>query len=168
MGQALNDETLREALLAYLGEHNTMTIASTSEGQPWAATVFYAHRDFLLYFISSPDSRHCRELAVNPRLAATVTEDYRDWRSIKGVQLEGVVQPVSSRRERALAIAAYVAKFPFVAAFFPAGSSRLSRLTIGGRAVSVRLYKIVPHRMLFLDNEKGFHHREELLVLKGG
>ena len=168
MGQALNDEALREALLAYLGEHNTMAIASTAGDQPWAATIFYAHRDFLLYFLSSPDSRHCRELAANPRMAATVTEDYQDWRFIKGVQLEGVVHPVSSRQERALALAAYVAKFPFVAAFFPAGSWRLSRLTIGGRAVSVRLYKVVPHRLLLLDNEKGFHHREELLVLKGG
>jgi hypothetical protein len=158
---------LRATLQAYLGEHNTMTLASAAGGQPWTATVFYAHRDFLLYFLSSPDSRHCRELAASPRLAATITEDYRDWRRIKGIQLEGVVQPVSSRRERALALAAYAAKFPFVAGFFPAGGLRLSRLRIGGRPVSVRLYKVVPHRMLFLDNEKGFHHREEL-NLNGG
>ncbi|MBI2917525.1 MAG: pyridoxamine 5'-phosphate oxidase family protein [Chloroflexi bacterium] len=157
-----NTRTLREEVQAYLRDHNTMTLASAADGCPWAATVFYAHRDFDLYFLSDPDSRHCREMVASPTVAATITEDYRDWRQIKGIQLEGVAQPVSSRREQVVALAAYVAKFPFVAGFFPAAGFRLSRIRIGGRPVSVRLYKVVPHRLLYLDNQKGFHHREEL------
>lgn len=159
--------TLREEVQAYLRGHNTLTLASAADGRPWAATVFYAHRDFDLYFLSDPASRHCRELAASPFVAATVTEDYGDWRRIKGIQIEGVAQPVGSRREQVVALAAYVAKFPFVAGFFPASGMSLSRMRIGGRPVSVRLYKVVPHRLLYLDNEKGFHHREELVLVEG-
>lgn len=155
---------LREEVESYLRGHNTMTLASASEGRPWAATVFYVHRGFELYYLSDPDSRHSRELVASPYVAATITEDYRDWRRIKGIQLEGIAQEVTGRRERALALVAYAVKFPFVAAFFPAGGWSLSRMRIGGRPVSVRLYKVVPHRLLYLDNEKGFHHREELAL----
>ncbi|MDP2744488.1 MAG: pyridoxamine 5'-phosphate oxidase family protein, partial [Dehalococcoidia bacterium] len=42
-------------MLSYLKEHNAMTLATLSEGQPWAAAVFYVHDDRLnLYFLSDP------------------------------------------------------------------------------------------------------------------
>ncbi len=160
-------QSLREEVQAYLRAHHTMTIATVSGNQPWVATLFYAHREFTLYFVSDPGSRHSLELAASPKVAATISEDYGDWRRIKGIQLEGVAQPVSARREQVAALAAYVAKFPFVAGFFPAAGLDLSRMSIGGRPVSVRLYKVVPGRLLYLDNEKGFHHREELVLGEG-
>ena len=54
---------------------------------PWAAAVFYANTGFALYFLSSPTSRHGRNIGGNAKAAATIQEDYSDWREIKGIQL---------------------------------------------------------------------------------
>ena len=68
---------------------------------PWAATVFFASDGLSLYFFSSPESRHCQNLAANARVAVTVQEDYKDWRKIKGIQLEGRVKLVDGVVEKA-------------------------------------------------------------------
>lgn len=59
--------------------------------------------------------------------------------------------------------AAYLAKFPFVQQF-RAGDA----FEIMGRAVRVRFYRIVPSRVLYLDNRKGFGWREEIRVIGRG
>ena len=78
---------LQRELLEYLQEHYVMTIASCHENVPWAAAVFYASDDFVLYFLSNPNSRHGTNLAGNSQVSAAIHEDYRDWREIRGIQL---------------------------------------------------------------------------------
>src|SRR5262245_2995128 len=105
-------DLLKQQILDYLETHNTMTLATCSGDVPWAATVFYATNDLRLYFFSVPDSRHCQNLAANPRVAVTIQEDYRDWRKIKGIQLEGTVTAVDGLVEKTKAMAVYARKYP--------------------------------------------------------
>jgi uncharacterized protein YhbP (UPF0306 family) len=100
--------TLHQKALAYLAEHNVMTLATTGTRGVWASALFYVNDGFTLYFLSSPRSRHSINLANHSAIAATIQEDYRDWREIKGVQLEGVARKVQGI-ERAAAIARYQA-----------------------------------------------------------
>ena len=58
---------LKARVLALLGEHHVMTLASVGADGPWAAAVFYAHDDLRLYFLSAPTSRHAVNLAAEPR-----------------------------------------------------------------------------------------------------
>ena len=81
-------EALREQVQRYLSA-TCMTLASHGDEGVWAAALFYANDGFAIYFLSSPTSRHCLNLAKNPRVSAAVHENYADWRQIKGVQLEG-------------------------------------------------------------------------------
>ncbi|MGH7926491.1 MAG: pyridoxamine 5'-phosphate oxidase family protein, partial [Candidatus Binatia bacterium] len=111
-------EELKRQILDYLHAHNTMTLATCAGNVPWAATVFYASDDLSLYFFSAPDSRHCENLAANSRIAVTIQEDYRDWRQIKGLQLEGNVALVDSVIEKAKALAVYARKYPEVIKLF--------------------------------------------------
>jgi uncharacterized protein YhbP (UPF0306 family) len=145
--------TLREQALAYLAGHNVMTLATTGPEGPWAAAVFYASEGFALYFLSSPASRHGRNLAARPAVAAAIQEDYRDWLRIKGIQLEGEAHVLEGEpRERAAAL--YAAKFPVVGPDAPAEIARaLSR---------VQWYRLAPARLLFIDNSRGLGHREEV------
>src|SRR5437773_8429176 len=78
----MSDE-LKQQILSYLESHNTMILGTCFQDVPWAATVFYASDDLKLYFFSAPDSRHCQNLAANPRVAATIQEDYKNWQEIK-------------------------------------------------------------------------------------
>src|SRR3990172_10465710 len=88
--------SLKTELLDYLATHNVMTIASSNGNVPWAAAVFYANADFVLYFLSNPKSRHGMNIAENSQVSAAIHEDYHDWRKIRGIQLEGRAERLSS------------------------------------------------------------------------
>ena len=158
------DETLRDKVLAYLKEHNAMTVATVSEGQPWAAAVFYVHDgDLNLYFLSDPKSRHSQQLKKNPKVSVAVNEDYKDWREIKGIQLEGAAVKVTSPLEKAKALALYLSKFPFVKQFVASPLAMLSSMAIAGKPFAVEVYRVTPERLFYLDNRTGFSNRVQLL-----
>jgi hypothetical protein len=143
--------TPRAKMLAYLEAHNVMTLATAG---PWAAAVFYVNDDFTLYFLSSPQTRHAQALAANPRVAITIHEDYADWRSIKGIQLDGVAAQVPAEectRVRGL----YGAKFPLIgeASKTPAIAKALAK---------IEWYKVTARSVYFVDNSVAFGHRDRI------
>ncbi|MPZ15532.1 MAG: pyridoxamine 5'-phosphate oxidase [Chloroflexi bacterium] len=147
--------------LDYLDRHNTVSLATVGRDGPWAATVFYVHIRFAMYFLSEPQTLHVQNILTNPTIAATINEDYKDWRQIKGIQMSARCAEVTSKRETARALAAYVEKYPFVAQFLSPGQL-LTGMRVAGRALNVHLYRIDPIRLLYLDNERGFSNRQEI------
>jgi uncharacterized protein YhbP (UPF0306 family) len=151
-------DELKRQIVEYLQTHNTMTLATCAANVPWAATVFFASEELNLYFFSAPDSRHCTNLSLNAKVAVTVQEDYRDWRAIKGVQLEGAAAPVDSMLERAAAMAVYARKYPeIIKVFTNPASGGLHRAFL-----KVKFYRVTPERVFFIDNAQGFGKRQEL------
>ena len=138
---------MRDKALAYLAAHNVMTLATRSV---WAAAVFYASEGFDLYFLSSPDSRHARDLAADPRVAAAIHEDYRDWRAIQGLQLSGTAQRLEGA-ERDAALGLYAAKFPF-----------LNDPVLAAALGKAACYRLRPAQVCFVDNSAGFGTRTEV------
>ncbi len=146
---------LDDRVRGYLRDHQVATLATHSNEDPWAAAVFYVNAGYTLYFLSSPTSRHCLNLAENPRVAVTIQEDYADWLEIKGIQIEGVVIELSGAEE-GLARKLYGQKFPIVGKLAQAPAAIVKALA------KVRWYKVVPHRLYFIDNAVSLGHREEL------
>ncbi len=155
-------ESLRQQILDYIESHNTMTLATSANDVPWAATVFYASEEMRLYFFSAPESRHCANLTSNPRVAVTIQEDYKDWREIKGIQLEGKVALVDGVVEKAKAMAVYARKYPEVIRLFTDPASGLFYAAF----LKVRFYCVYPERVLYIDNSQGFGKRQEWIVEK--
>jgi uncharacterized protein YhbP (UPF0306 family) len=153
-------EELKRQILDYLRTHNTMTLATCADNVPWAATVFYASDELSLYFFSAPDSRHSGNIALNAKVAATVQEDYRDWREIKGVQLEGTVTLLDSVIEKAKVLAVYARKYPDVIKLFTDPSSGVFHRAF----LKVKFYRVNPERVFFIDNAQGFGKRQELVL----
>ena len=81
-----------------------MTLATHGPEGLWAAAVFYVSDGFELTFLSAGHTRHARNMAASPAVAATIQEDYSDWAAIKGIQLEGTTQQLAGN-ERATAMA---------------------------------------------------------------
>jgi len=159
----MDSAPLRQHILDYLAAHNVMTIASCDRNVPWAAAVFYASDEFELYFFSNPKSRHGGNMAANSIVSAAIHEDYSDWRAIRGIQLEGRAERLRSLKLQARFWQVYLRKFPFVKQFFPVegeveGLAGLLKAKLAG----VRLYRIVPRTVYYIDNSRGFGHREKL------
>ena len=155
----MSDE-LKQQILNYIQTHNTMTLATCAGDTPWAATVFYASEELKLFFFSVPDSRHCQNLAANPRVAVTIQEDYKDWREIKGIQLEGTVALVDSLTEKAKAMAVYGRKYPAVIKLFSNPASGVFYKAF----LKVKFYCVTPEKVFYIDNAQGFGKRQELAV----
>lgn len=153
-------DALKQQVLEYLASHNTMTLATCAGAAPWAATVFFASDDLRLYFFSAPQSRHCLNLAANPKVAVTVQEDYQDWRQIKGVQLEGRVELVDGVVAKAKAMAIYAIKYPEVITLFTDPNSGIFHKAF----LKVKFYCVVPEKLFFIDNSAGFGKRQELAL----
>jgi uncharacterized protein YhbP (UPF0306 family) len=154
------ESELKQQILSYMESHNTMTLGTSHGDIPWAATVFYASDGLRLYFFSAPDSRHCQNLTANPLVAVTIQEDYRDWRKIKGIQLEGKVVLVDSLLEKGKAMTVYARKYPEVMKLFTNPTSGVFYKAF----LKVKFYCVVPERVFYIDNEQGFGKRQELVV----
>jgi uncharacterized protein YhbP (UPF0306 family) len=103
-----------QLMLNYIANHSTMVLSTYGQGGPWATPVFFVNRGYRIYFLSELTSIHSRNLLENSSAAAAITEDYKDWRTIQGVQIKGEAYLVDSLKERALVLASYLKKFPAV------------------------------------------------------
>ncbi|MFC2068507.1 pyridoxamine 5'-phosphate oxidase family protein [Chloroflexota bacterium] len=171
-------DKLSKVVLNYLQGHCTMTVATTQVSIPWAASVFYANDGFTLYFLSNPNDQHSENISENPAVAVTVNEDYHDWRKIKGIQMDGKAELLSTEDEIAKATTAYAAKYPFTSAYLKLMSSPFPKLVkfldkflnqlpsvpSFTTTVSHQFYKVVPGKIRFIDNERSFGYHEEFVL----
>ena len=137
----------------FIARHHVMTLATQGSEGPWAAALFYVREGDDLIFLSSPTSRHCRNLAQQPGCAATIQPDGDDWRSVQGIQIEGQAREVRVG-EIALTQQRYGERFPFVRPGIapPAIVQALAR---------VRWYRLRIAHLYFIDNQRGFGQREQ-------
>ena len=104
-------------------------------------------------FRASPTSRNCRNVSLDRRCAATVQEDTGDWTRIKDIQRE--VQSCEVHGDEAvLARQRYADKFPLV------GRLASAPAVIVAALAKVHWYGLQPRHMHFIDNSRGFGHRE--------
>ncbi|WP_066364879.1 pyridoxamine 5'-phosphate oxidase family protein [Herbidospora mongoliensis] len=80
------------------------------QGLPWATPVFFApHDEDRLYWVSSPDSRHSRNLAERPDVAITVFDSHAPVGGAEALYLEATAGPAD---DPVAALAALNARLP--------------------------------------------------------
>lgn len=148
-----SDQRSQAAALSYLAGHNVLALATSADGMPWVAPVFYAHAADCLYFLSAPHTRHCRNLQHNPQVAGSIQQDYANWTEIKGLQLEGRASLVPDD-DKPDVIALYQRKFNLTAATAPPQILRALD--------KISWYRLQIDSLLFVDNSVAFGHRSEV------
>ncbi|HYQ67713.1 pyridoxamine 5'-phosphate oxidase family protein [Actinophytocola sp.] len=75
---------------AIIDAQSFMTLATADEaGVPWASPVWFATEDYRdLYWVSSPTSRHSRNLAVRPELSIVVFDSAATPNVVQAVYVE--------------------------------------------------------------------------------
>ena len=146
----MENNEIKKLIADYLKGHNTLTLATVAPGnKPLAHTVEYVSDNTTVYFATSKSTRKIRDILQNQNVAFTVDEDYKDWLTIQGVQMEGIAKVLSVKEEIDQAASLYIGKYPFVAQFPP--------------NPEMVFVKIVPAEGSFLDYTKGFTHRDTVI-----
>ena len=155
-------DAARERARQFLNELSTLTLATSSDNKPWAATVFFAaDKHFNLYYVSDYRTRHGRDTAANEQVAVAINPDCDNWHDVAGLQIEGTVSVVEGV-ERAKALALYLKKFPQIDALYARPKGEHEE-TIAARLKAANFYKVTPSMIRVIDNEQGFGHREEII-----
>ena len=156
-----DQESLQFSMCRYLMQHTTLSLATCYDNRAWSTDLFYASDDRCrLYFVSSGTTRHCQHIAGNPQVSASISGEIADWREVKGLQLEGVASVVSEA-DRDGVMEMYLAKFVALQKLAQTSENEQNR-QIGARLLESHLYCISPKWIRFIDNSKGFGHKEEM------
>ena len=153
---------IKNLAVSLLTEQTTMTLATADENNAWAAPVYYIFFDSAFYFLSDPKSRHVQESLRSGQASASVHAAASTWKEIRGLQMTGRVQPVEAGREALRALRAYLEKYPFTKEFFDKNTP-LDLASFRDR-FGVRIYKFIPARVYYLDNQIRFAFREEVTL----
>ena len=147
------NEQMKQKILALVGEHRIMTVATLRpDGWPQATTVSYVSDGMKVYFGTGANSQKARNLAKCDKVSATVNRPYRDWDGISGLSLAGRARLITDQTEMAHAGALMLKKFPQIA--------RYSGFDMGPLA----MFCITPNVVSVLDYSKGFGHTDLLEV----
>lgn len=87
----------------YLQNVKLMQLATSIDNKPWVCTLhFYADEDLNIYWISTPERRHSKEIKHNPHVAATmlVHEDSQEEKYIVGISLEGTAEQIDTEEAK--------------------------------------------------------------------
>ena len=82
----MTEQDLGAIARSIVDTHRFMTLATADEsGLPWASPVWYAPADYReLYWVSSPEARHSRNLAQRPQLAIVIFDSHEPggWKAL--------------------------------------------------------------------------------------
>jgi uncharacterized protein YhbP (UPF0306 family) len=146
-----NDD-LAGRIATFLDAHHVMSLATCGPRGSHAANVFYARDGLSLFWVSDWQSTHSRNIAINPRVSATIAPDYRDFDEVCGVQIFGEAHQLSDTTERDGARALMAMRYPTLS----------DRPMIERAYASAEAYRLVPSKIIMIDNRHGFAHKDTL------
>ena len=100
-------------IIKFFRKHNVLTVATSSEQEPWCANCFYVYleEENAIVFTTDADTRHGKEFLKNPLVAGSVVLETMRLGKIQGIQFQGVVsEPEGEMLSKAKW--AYLKKFP--------------------------------------------------------
>ena len=148
-------DPLAVRIASFLDAHHVMSLATCGPQGPHAANLFYARDGLSLLWVSDRQSTHSAHIRINSQVSAKITEDYSDFDEVCGVQIFGNAHRVGGAAERSSARSLLATRYPAL--------QRLSdRSMIKQAYSSAEAYRLVPNKMIMIDNRRGFAHKDVL------
>jgi uncharacterized protein YhbP (UPF0306 family) len=132
-------ERVPQEVLDFLRERKTLTLATSGDDGPWAATLTYVNDGPDLYVWLRPSSTTVRHIDRDPTAAFTIDEYAEDWRETKGIQGRGRCFVLEGQRI-ARAADLFGEKYPQLRP---------------GSTSAVIFFRIEPEALEFIDNSRG-------------
>lgn len=86
----------KQHILDFLKKYQLMVVATYGD-YPWIASVYYSFDPNLnLYFLSDPETLHCRQIASNPKVTVAIADSRQKPNEFKkGLQIYGIATQIS-------------------------------------------------------------------------
>lgn len=112
MTDELTTPALPALVLGFMQENNVINLATLDEAGVWSANVFYCldPKQPVLYFLSSPETRHGAAMVSNPAISATICGQSANVAHLQGIQLSGTARLLEGDEDK-LARKLYNARF---------------------------------------------------------
>lgn len=140
-------ETADKKLISdYLNRHEMMTLATVSDEKPWVATVYYVVDDNLnLYCLTSPNTEHGQMMVKNKNVACNIANSHQIVTDKKiGMQIQGKAERVRGVKTIKWMLKMWHQVNP--------GKEKIINLeNMRKKAISARVYKIVPVKIRFFN-----------------
>src|SRR5947209_51348 len=134
-------QEIPEPVLGFLGQQNTLTLATASSGGiPRATTFLYVNDGPTLYFWTRSSTVTARHIQQNPSVSFTIDEFTDDLNSTRGVQGAGECSVLLSGEQIAKVADLFGQKFPSLSP---------------GATMSISFFRISPTELEFIDNSAG-------------
>lgn len=132
----------------YLKKHNLMQVATYGNDHPWIASVYYSFDDELnLYFLSSPSTIHCKQIAQNEKVAVAITNSNQSMSGFKkGLQIYGIAEQISDVSKIKHSLKLWKDSLGV-------NDNELSHESMVKKVVSGRMYKITPKKIKFFNQD---------------
>jgi uncharacterized protein len=152
--RSLSHDELKDAIVAAVAGHTVLSLATQGETGPHAVSLMYAHKEFDLYWLSDPKSRHSSNLESDHRCAVSIARQYDAFHLIMGVQISGHGLRLEKNADADDGFTLLAARYPFLRKF---AAGELAR-HLGKAAV----YRFRPQRITLIDNGRGFGFKQTL------
>jgi uncharacterized protein YhbP (UPF0306 family) len=150
----LTELELKNAILDELRQHSVLTLATAGQAGAHAVSLMYANKDFDIYWLSDPKTRHSEQLAHNSSAAVTIAAQQENFQKIRGLQIEGNAYRITDPDEEAVGFDLLLARYPFLKQF---AAGKLAR-HLGLAAV----YLFHSTKLTLIDNSRGFGFKQAL------
>lgn len=143
----------------FLNSHFQMTIG-TYASFPWTATVYYSvDQDMNIYFLSNPETLHCKQLEKNPKVSVAVVDSPQKSSSLKkGIQIYGKAKRISGANKIRYALDLWKKTLDVTSPLY----------TYEGmmkKAIKGRMYKVTPIKIKFFNEALWVEGTEPVIKL---
>jgi len=135
-------------------------VLATGGEHLWVATLYYSLDDKLnFYFLSDPATIHCQQIATNPKVALSISDSPQNPTSLKrGIQISGTATQIEDKHKVIHALNLWKKTLGVT-------SNLYSYEGMLNKAIKGRMYKVVPSRIKFFNEELWEEGAEPVITL---
>jgi general stress protein 26 len=130
-----------------------MTIATVRpDGAPQATVVSFVHDGLTIYFVCGASSQKVANIAIDPRVAVTVTPPYNGWDEIEGLSIAAIADVITDAKEMSEIGGFVQQRFPQINQMQPVAADE------------IKFVRLRPLHVSVLDYSKGFGHADLVAI----
>ena len=155
----MNDQDIVKLVKEFMEPRFQMVLATYGE-HPWIATLYYSFdNDLNIYFLSSPETIHCKHILRNPNVAVAISDSPQSPSAKKkGVQISGIAEQITDKQKIIHALSLWRKTLNIT-------SDSLTYEGMINKLIDGRMYKVAPKKIKFFNQEIWEEGEEPLLEL---